>query len=503
MLIYASMYENRKKFRIIQEVLAFLLIVTGSQIRFAPFEAVGAVFFALAVGVVLASILKNRKGKGTKKAVLLTIKKYFKTGILIVLAVIIAVSAEAASNAIKQKSESYNKMNEYYTALSAINDYDDTSFFMDKEFYQSIGIKSISDYSVLRHWFIDEDFFTVEKLRAIAENSRKNNTLSNEKGVFESVFNPISTAFSDAWNSGIIIIVAFALIIFIFTIAVLCIFLENSRAALLRFGSFVLLWSFFFIISKGFNIESMLALPLAFLTIYISFRFDNFMYIKTLAIICVVLVLYCYMTTMRLYLHVTAALLLPAFVFLIVGLGKDVPLTFVKKKKLCGAVQVITAGVLIICSIISAQMIYNDQIPVHNAASNKALKQYIADNPDKVFMIDQTCMARDYYEPFVLSEEPTNIANYGLWVGKSGYIKNTRERNGINHVFKDSINSNILIPVFNNNTGKSIIGANNIIEPLEEYYNERYAQKGEIIRVEKYDKAGKYLLYKIVSNKKK
>ncbi|MBR1731848.1 MAG: hypothetical protein IJ725_05395, partial [Ruminococcus sp.] len=500
LLVYASMFEKRKKLRIIQEVLSFLLIITGSQIRFAPFAAVGAVFFAFAVSVLLASFIKNKKGNTVKKSDGLIIKKYLKTGLLVVIAAIIALGADVASTAVKHTLKGYDEMDEYYTALSAINDYDDTNFFMDKDFYKSIGIMSISDYSVLRHWFIDEDFYTVDKLRAIAENSQKNNTLSNKKSIFESVLNPISNGFSEAVNNGIIFGIGFVLSVLVFSIVVSSILLPSRRSSILRLGSFVVLWCFLFVVAKGFNVENMLIIPLVALTIYISFRYDNYIYLINLAISLAVIVLYCYMMTYRLYLHVTTAFALPAFVFMVLALGTAVPIKVEEKKKLSVAPIRVTALLLVACSVVSAVILFLDQPFTQTTAQNISLKQYINDNPDKIFLINQITIAKDYYEPFVLSEEPTNIMNYGLWLGKSGYMKNTRERNGIKHVFKDSINSNVVIPLFEPRDVNGVI-ASKYSGELSEYYNNHYAQKGETISLKFIERVGDYSIYKIVSEK--
>ncbi len=500
LLIYASVRESRKKFRVIQEVIAFLLIITGSQIRFAPLEALGAVFFAFALCALLVSFLRNRKNNSVGKALKKPFGKYLKTGVLIILAAAIALGAEVASNAIKHTSESYNETEDYYSALSAVNDYDDTSFYMDKEFYKSIGIKSISDYSVLRHWFIDEDFYTSDRLKTIADNSRKNNTLSNQKGIFESVFTPITTAFSEGWNSGVILIVAFGLIIFIFTIVVLCIFLDKSRAALMRFGSFVILWTFFFIVAKGFNVESMLAVPLAAITVYISFRYDNYMYLRALAVTLAVVGLYFYMITMRLYLHVTAAFLIPAFVLIVLSFEDSAAKSSDKKSPRSAAPVCVTASLLIVCSIVTAVVLFMDQPFAPTAKENAALKQYINENNDKTFLINQIATAKDYYEPFVLSEEPKNIVNYGLWLGKSGYMKSTRERNGIKNVYKDSIDSNVLIPLFEPKDKNGIV-VSQYSKELGDYYSNHYAEKGETISLKFVERVKNYSIYKVVSEK--
>lgn len=500
LLVFASMFESRKCFRIVQEIIAFLMIIIGSQVRFPPFEAIGAVFAAFAAGVVLASFIKNKKHGTVKNAISVTVKKYLKTFVLIVIVAVFAFGADIASTALKHTVKGYDEIDEYYTALSAVNDHDTSSYYYEKEFFKSIGIPSSSGMILLKHWFIDEDFFTVDKLNTISEHSLATSNLGKPSGgILSYITNPIAKAFTNHLRDGSIFIMAFVLIILAFIVVVLCIMKPSLRARAIKVSLCVVLWSFFFVVA-GFSIESVLVIPLAVLTLYISLRYDNYKFLVTAVLSLAVIVIYYYMMTYRLYLHVTAAFIIPAFVFMVIGLRGETPLRKVKNKKSFVVPVCIAAAILIGCSIASASVLFLNQVYVSNKESNTALKQYINNNPNYVFLINQTGLSKDYYEPFVLEKEPENTANYGLWVGKSGYIKNTRARNGIKHIFKDSINSNIVIPIFERDDPEKTVGNNFPLE-FEEYYNEQYAQKGETIKMKKIDKVGDYSIYKIVSKK--
>ena len=503
LILYAAQFESRKGFKITQGVLGFVLLFTGSQVRYSPFQSLAAIFAVFAFSIVLVSFIKNKKGNSVKTAFLSTVKKYLKTGVLVLISFIIVYSANSASAALKHTVDGYDELVEYNNAISSVNDHNICSFFYEKDFYRSIGVESNSDLVLLRNWFIDEDFFTAEKLRAIRTYSDENLSYEyGKKDYFGYITTPIFQSFSEWTSDGSIVIIAIAALVALTALVIAIVIAPKKRAAILRLSSFILLWSFFLLVSGGFSYKNLMVLPFMILTFYISFKYDIFQYIITMALSLIMIILFFYLLSYRYLFHPLLAVFFPISIFAILSLDKSRVAKISSAGKNRKPATAIISVIAIICALISAHTLFFKWVYVEFHEDNKKLTEYIDNNPDKVFLINQIVMLRGYYNPLIMSEEQENVVNYGLWVGKSHYMQNMRKINGIEHVFKDAIdNDNVLIPMYDATFDGG--HANTFAMDFEAYYTEHYAEEGKEIKLESEGEIEGYSLYKVVSEKAK
>lgn len=511
LMVYGSQHEERKRFRITQIICGLLLLFSGTQVRFDPVLPMGAIAAVLAFGVLLTAFLKYKKENDAKTAFKSLFDKYIKTGILLVLAAIMVFGTNAASNALKYTVDGFVEQDEYNQAISKVVDYQTASYYEHTQFFNNLGIKSASDLTVLKKWFVDDEFYTTEKLHAISEFSKSTvNDGIARKGALSYVIYPIKNAFTKAVQNGDYVYYLIILAAVILAVILLWKFLPKQRAVVLKLAILALLWTFYIIVAGWFSINNMFALPLLVITLYIAVKFNNYQFIITAFMLSAMMVLYFYITTLRLWFHTGLAVIFPAFVMILFALDNENRVSMpepeavkakLKKNKskksmakpnLITILSVIISLLLIVSSVISSVVVYKNQVYVYKSQSNKQLGEYITNHPELTFVINQSCLYKHYYEPFILPTEKENMVNYGLWVTKSGYMQNTKTRNGITNIFRDSVNSsNIRIVLPENDQN---------IDSLKNYYNLHYVNPGQTTTFIKTDNAGTYAFYRVVTS---
>ena len=96
-------------------------------------------------------------------------------------------------------------------------------------------------------------------------------------------------------------------------------------------------------------------------------------------------------------------------------------------------------------------------------------------------------------------EKNDNVVDYGLWLTKAKCFKNSQKINHISQLFKESINSNMRIIVWEEDAADSESEKNMHIFFLTAYYNNHYAESGEVIDIVRTERVGNYSLYAVVS----
>ena len=517
LMIFASQSEKRKRYMIIQIICGFLLLLTGIQARYDPVLPAFVLVAVMALAALIIHFIKIKKESDARTAIKSVFKKYIVTGVLLIISVISVFSINNVSNGLKYTCDSYKETVEYNTALSDVIDHDFAGSAY-KDFYKSIGFKSSADVAILKSWFIDSDFFTIEKLNKIKEYSREHVYDGvYKKGIIGYVLHPVIQGFTNSFKSGMLY-----LYLTLFTaVIVACILLRkripDKKSLVTRFAIIIILWLFFIMIAGGFTIENILILPLMFLTLYVSARYNNYQFIITVLLIGATLTMFEYITTLRLEFHSSLSIIFPAMVFIVLSLDKEnlivkkVPPKKSLSKKMTSndyyallfknAILSITISLmLVLSSIIAGGYIFANRTYFPQDSSNQKLAQYIDSHPENTFAINQTCLFKDYYNPLVLSKEKKNVANYGLWVAKSNYMKNTLKRNGIKNIFRDSINDSKIRLVLNLAIEKGKLTIANGTD-LQDYYNNHYAKDGETIDIVKEKRLESYVICKVVSKK--
>ncbi len=527
LMVYASQFEERKRFRIVQLIGGFLILFTGSQVRFDPVLAMFATAAVMIFCVLLSNILKQKKNSDFKTAFKTVFKKYIKTGIIIVLTAIIIFSLNTVSIALKSTVDGYDEMSAYNHALSSVVDYRTVPYYGNETFFNSMDIHSASNINLLKKWFVDDEFFTLEKLTAISEFCRDQvNKGIYKKSIISYVLDPIQKAFTQKAENGTIWIYLISAIVVLIAAAVLAILLKKQRAVVIKLALLIIIWLFYLLTTSGFNPYNILTLPLIFITFYIAVRYNNYQYIGTVALTLTMIAMYEYIVTRRCWFHTELAVIFPATVMMIFALNNDnligfepkseqtVQLAKNKKKKVkkniskknkssntkAKVLPTIISIIMIATSAYAGAFTFSDQVYIKPSTSNAQLREYVENHPENTFVINQTFLFKHYYEPFILPKEKQNVANFGLWVTKSKYMKNTFARNGIKHIFRDAINDTKIRLVLYDTTenGQTVVSG---ASTLKEYYNEHYAKPGEKIDIVKSENVGSYAICKVVSQK--
>lgn len=499
-LFYGTLYEKRRAVKIFQIICGFVLLFTSTQLRLSPFLAccgIGAVF---AAGVFFSRIAKKRKDEGMKRAFSLTLKRYAVTGALLIAAIISAIGLNVVSDTIKNSSADYQELSTYYQSLSAVTDAKANPYIKNSDRLKEAGLKSSEDFSTLQKWFVDDDFFTVERLNVLSEiiNEDSYDGLMN-KSVFEQTLYPFKISFTKLIENKSIILYLLVLIVAVFAVVFLSILFPKAKWLLIKLLLLAFTCSFYFIISDVFSIKSILLVPLMAVSLLIILRYDRFQAVITLFIMAGLLIPYAYLVSIRLYFYVSFAPIFPAFVLMIFGLDKENLLKFKNKPKRAtialSSLAVITAAVFVLTGV----YVFTDYEWIDDRESNPIMEKYIAAHPETVFLINQTTLTRAYYNPFILPSKKNNVVNYGLWLTKAKCFKDSQKTNGIDHLFKDSINSNMRIINWEENISYENGSVSLPIHNLTVYYNNHYAEHGEKIELVQTDRIGNYSLYAVVS----
>ncbi|MBQ3330169.1 MAG: hypothetical protein IJG87_03215 [Ruminococcus sp.] len=499
-LFYGSVHENRKKVKILQLVCGFILMFTGSQLRFLPFLAccgVGAVF---AAGVFISCTTKKKKFDGLKRAVVPALKKYVVTGILLAAAVVSAAGLNAVSDAIKNSSDDYRELSTYYESLSSVIDAKSHPYYENPEKYKEIGLKSVEDLSTLTNWFVDDEFYTVERLDEMSELIREENYdgLLN-KSIPEQILYPFKDSFSQMIQNKSIIFYFLALILALFTVIFLSILFPKNKWLLIKLFLLAFLWSFYFIISDVFKTESILLVPLAVLSLLLILRYDRFQAVITLFIVAGLLIPYAYLVSIRLYFYVSFAPIFPACVMMIYGLDSENRIVLKKGAKFGKTALCLLAVIVAAVSVLTGAHINKENVTTYDKECNPPMEDYITAHPDSIFLVNQKMLMKGYYNPLIIPTEKTNVVNYGLWLTKAKCFKDAQKANGIDHLFMDTINSDMRIIVWEKNVPEGDGTYEKALLNLMGYYNNHYAEDGEVINIKRTDRVGNYSLYAVVS----
>ncbi|MBQ5347818.1 MAG: hypothetical protein IIU39_07205 [Ruminococcus sp.] len=498
-VMYGALYERRKGFKILQIAGGVLLVFSGVQLRFPPFEICCAVGFVFVFSVLLSAVFKSRKKLGLKAAVLSVFKKYLVTGVLLVAVVVSAFGLNALSEAMKYTDSAYAELKDYNEATAAINDVSILSGNIKREELDEIGLKTHYDLRTFRTWYIDDDVFTLDTLHKLAELYQKDNAV--KKGFIENMISPFINTAVEFFYSGKFIIYFLALIILVFGSIFTLIFKPWLKGIILRFGIIVFLWSFYILTSDVLSHKCGIVLLLIAVSLYIAVRYNGYQSIITIALIAAMLIPYSYLNSFRLIFHTTYSVLFPVLVLMIFGLVDDN--VFVAKKfvKLNKTAVAVFALVLVATSVYTGSLVFRDNTYAYERQSNIQMEEYIHDNPEKTFIINQVRLQPGYYNALVLPREKKNLIDFGLWLKKAKYYKNGYKANGIKHLFNDMIDNEVYIVLnegyISDDASKRLLSE----EYLLIYYKNHYRENGRTVEIKRAKQIGTYSLYKVTSRK--
>lgn len=500
-VINGSAFEKRKRIKWLQIIGGGFLTIVASEVRFDPFKAIMAVLAAFAFGVLLSAFLKNKKSLGFKDALIKTVKKYLKTGIAVLIVAATVFSVNLLSENLKYTDSNYEDFSGYNDSLSKVIDYRIANFFANKDFYRSIDIKSFAETNILKRWCVDDDFFTKEKLDAISKYSKEYayDGAGNESS-FKVLFRLIGTGLSDHFKSGLIFLDIGIIIIALFALLILLILSKKIFNLVFPIVLFSAMWSILLLATGGFTAGSdncnLLILPIAIFSIYVAVFYNRYQQIIMFFLSAAVIVFYVYLFLSRIHFTASLCIYMPAYVMMIYSLNGDNRKKF-KLKTHPMLLKRIAAVVLVITSIASGALLFTRYSYVEYPDDYGEVEEYINLHQENLFLLDGKFMTRNNFNVFSKPTAFDNTITYGVWDKHSRTYKESLKDKGIDHLFEEAVDSNVIIVFFNYSEDQDILNAK--IGDFQIYYNDHYAPKGKIIKLKEVKGFDKYFMYKVVS----
>ena len=500
-VINGSAFEKRKRVKWLQIIGGGFLTIVGSEVRFDPFKAMMAVLAAFAFGVFLSAFLKNKKSLGFKDALLKTVKKNLKTGIAVLIVAATVFSVNLLSENLKYTDSNYEDFSGYNDSLAKVIDYRIANFFANKDFYRSIGIKSFAETNILKRWCVDDDFFSKEKLDAIAEYS-KEYALDGigSQSSFKALFRIIGTRLSDHVKSGLIILDVGIIIIVMFALWLLRILKRKIFNIVFPIILFSAMWVILMLIAGGFTAGSdncnLLILPIAIFSLYVAVFYNRYQQIIMFFLSAAVIVFYIYLYLSRIHFTAALCIYMPAYVFMIYSLNSDYRKKFNFKKHPM-LLKRIAAGVLVITSVVSGVLLFTKYSYVEYPSDYDEVEEYINSHPENIFVQDSIYRTRNNFNAFIKPTTLDNAITFGGWDKHSRTYKESLKDKNIDHLFEEAIDSNMVFVFFNYTKNPDNLNAK--IGDFQIYYNDHYAPEGKTVLLKEIKSFDKYNMYKVVS----
>lgn len=502
-LIHGLTRENRRKYKILQIAGGIILMTLGSQIRFDPFKAFFVVAVAFITGVFLSSLMKNKSGRSFKEALLLTFKKIFKTTIIFLVIAAMIFGVNKLSDALKYTDPNYPDFLEYNIQLSRANDYENANFFANKDFYHSIGIEGLSELYTLKFWFVDDDFFTTDKLKKIADYSEIYvGDGAGSRSTLHALLYRISIGINERVKNGIIIIDAVIFVVAVFAFWILWLLAKEKLKIIFPPVAIAAIWGILLVstggITGGMVNSNLLILPVMVFSVITAFLYNRRQQIIILCLTLAAVTLHTYLSLSRIHFSPTVCYYLPTYTLMIISLKKENLRQF-NLKKLPNLSKTVTAIILVITSIVSGAIVFKMYSYYECPNDYKQVRRFINEHPDNVFVHDSIIRTDSNFSALKKEEYQKNAISFGGWEKHSRTYKDSLKAVGIKHLFPDAVDSNVVVILFNyykdNKTLEGKVGT------LTAHYNAHYAPKGKTITFKKIKSFNRYTMYKIVSGK--
>ena len=502
-MIYGCIYEERKRYKRLQFFGGAFLALLCSQVRFNPFVSLCAVTAAFAFGAFLSDFIKNKKELGFKNSLIKTFKSFIKPAVAIILTAVIIFGANMLSESMKYTDPNYEDFLGYNESLSKVNDYRSANFFANKDFYRSIDIKSFAEINILKRWCVDDDFFTKEKLDAISDYSAEHAyDGAGSKSSLKVLMTRIGEGLSDHVKSGLIILDVFIAIAVLFTLWILFFVSRKKFYIVFPIVLFASMWGILLLTTGGLTASAdncnLLILPISIFTIYVAIFYNKHQQIITFFLSLAVIALYIYLYLSRIHFTASLCFYLPAYVFMLFSLNEENLKKFNFKKHPM-LLKRIAAAALVITAISSGALLFMKVTYVEYPEEYEKVQKYIKSHKDNTFLKDGIYRDKSNFNALVESDEPKNIISFGGWDKHSKTYKNSLKSHGINHLFKDTVDSDIIVVLFNYSGKPDVL--NGKVGDFQIYYNDHYAPKGKVISLKKIKDFNRYTMYKIVSEK--
>ena len=502
-ILNGCLFEKNARKKRVQIIGGGALVLLASEIRYSPFYALFAVTAALLLGMFLSDFIDNKKNGGFKEAFVKSFKKYIKTALALIIVAATVFGVNIISENLKYSDSNYKEFRDYNQTLAEVNDYRIANFFANKDFYRSIGIETFSETNNLKRWCVDDDFFTLEKLRKIADYSKTHAwDGAGSRSSFKVLAKLIGDWLSDSVKSGLIILIVFIIIAVLFALWILWMMARKKFYIVFPIILFSAIWGILIAATGGIlggaDKCNILILPIALFTIFVSVLYNKNQQIIMFFLSVMVIALYVYLYLSRIHFYAALCFYLPAYAMMIFSLDNNNLKKF-KLKKHPDLLKRVTASVLIITSVTTAVLVFTQYSYVEYPKDYDKVEAYIDSHKDNLFLQDGIYRNKENFNALVKPRIPENVISFGGWDKKSRTYKESLKSKGIKHLFRDVIDSNIIIIFFNYTENEDLLAQK--VGDFSVHYNQHYAPKGKVIELKKVKDFNKYVMYKIVSKK--
>ena len=501
LLLFALFVEKRRKYRILQTIFSFILLLLGSFIRYEAFEMCAVLMLVIFVLHYVEIVYKNKISTQKFSFCIKSLSKEMFSIVLVICILFSGFSLHFFSERIKESKENYINSYNYNSARARVNDYDVAGYENNEDFYNSIGIKSSADLDLVKYHFIDEDFFDTNRLNSIADYSISQRLAGKSKLylVIDRNVKLIRDEISKLRHflpfrvGKLSFVVAFCVFIFFIALVVAIILFRVRKKNKLLYKKtmdillpiiLLLVWIGFFAIYKVNEINYLMVF-LCVLSVFSSFLFNRYYFFKCFVLNIVCIALYCYQRCFRLGFRSNYVIVFP-IIALILFWCQDGYLRKERKRKLSSIQSVLISFVVLLVAVMTgANCWFQYFIPQNCEVENENIINHIKANPSIDYVYSAMCyqVIDNSYSKFA-DKSPKLLPNtiwYGDWsIGTNAYEQRLKN-NDTDCLFREMINNPSKLFIFVDTDSCDYIGIH------EKYYNDHYATQGKTIKLVKED----------------
>ena len=499
LLLFALFVEKRRKYRIIQTTFSFVLLLLGSFIRYEAFEMCALLVLVIFVLYYVEIVYKN--GITTRKFsfCIKTLSKEIGSIVLVSCILLSGFSLHFFSERIKESTDNYINSYNYNSARARVNDYDVAGYENNEDYYNSIGVKSSADLDLVEYHFIDEDFFDEDRLNSIADYSLSLR-LAGKSKLYLVIDRNIKLIRDEISKLRYLLpikvgklsfVVVFLVFLFLIALVIAIILFrirkknkklyKKTMGILLPF-ILLLVWVSFFAIYKVNECNHLMVFLCVF-SVFSSFLFNRFYYLKCFVLNTLCVGMYCYQRCFRLGFRSNYVIVFPIIALLLFYcqdryLRKNSKGTFLSIQSI-----LISLVILLIAVPTGINCWIQFYIPQDHEVENENLINYIKANPYIDFVYSSMCYSViDKYSNKYADKSPDLISNtiyYGDWfIGTNAYEERLKS-NDTEYLFREMINNPGKRFIFVDTDNFDYIGIH------EKYYNDHYASQEKTIKLVK------------------
>lgn len=485
-------YKQRKTIKIFQVIIAAIMMILSSMVRFEPF-LLCSIFYGITIILfcVFNQKIHSIKFNSIIHTTVSSIRKCSKIIIAFLLSFCLAIGLLCISNLISSNDAYICEMQNYNVARTAVVDYDIIPYEGNEEFYNSIDIYSSEELSMIT---FDMEKYDTVTLNKITEKSREvlyngdsklvyavKNTLNRFYRVVKDIYrNIVKTKEFFHINVSSKVFVLLVSAVFVLVIVGLILILRRLyQKSIIKFTAknmvlsilIVLIWLVFFLIATINNDNYLFVVLFAIILLSIICKSSNWWIIYCFSLLP--MMIYLYQSNFRMSLRVVYTFMLPSVVFM---------LLLMDEKKLCLnishksgvflrsglAVSLLCASFIIACSWICIAY-----YPNYSKDYDNQLRHYMDVHSDEVFVSDihnNYLVDKGYYNALIKPSIPNNEIVTSGWIMITNYFQDSMKTNKIDSLLPDMVDSRVRLVLVETDSS-SIQDQTN---QYEKFYNNHY-----------------------------